>query len=62
MASHPSHLRIATEEAWATREMLDLYRRALAQNTISDPGFKSLWGFYLGSKSPRATSIIDRLQ
>jgi 5-carboxyvanillate decarboxylase len=60
--ARPGHLRIATEEAWATREMLDLYRRALAQNTISDPGFKSLWGFYLGSKSPRATFIIDRLQ
>lgn len=57
----PGHLRIATEEAWATREMLDLYRQALAQGTIDDPGFKSLWGFYLGSKSPRATAIIERM-
>jgi len=60
--SHPGHLRIATEEAWATREMLDLYRRMLAANTLDDPGFKSLWGFYLNSPSPRATFIIDRLQ
>ena len=60
--SRPGHLRIATEEAWATREMLDLYRRMLAENTLDDPGFKSLWGFYLNSPSPRATFIIDRLQ
>ena len=60
--SRPGHLRIATEEAWATREMLDLYRRMLAENTPDDPGFKSLWGFYLNSPSPRATFIIDRLQ
>lgn len=59
--ARPGHLRIATEEAWAPREMLDLYRRALAQGTIDDPGFKSLWGFYLGSPSPRATFIIDRM-
>jgi 2,3-dihydroxybenzoate decarboxylase len=58
----PDHLRIATEEAWATRDMLNLYRQMLAQGTIDDPGFKSLWGFYLSSPSPRATFIIDRLQ
>jgi 2,3-dihydroxybenzoate decarboxylase len=60
--ARPAHSRIATEEAWATRELLDLYRRALAQGKIDDPGFKSLWGFYLGSTSPRAQFIIDRLQ
>jgi len=60
--TRPGHLRIATEEAWASREMLDLYRRALAQGSIDDPGFRSLWGFYLGSPSPRATAIIERLQ
>ena len=59
---HPGHLRIATEEAWATSEMLNLYRRMLADNTLDDPGFKSLWGFYLGSRSPRPQFIIDRLQ
>ena len=60
--SRPGHLRIATEEAWATPEMLNLYRRMLAENTIDDPGFKSLWGFYLGNQSPRPKFIIDRLQ
>jgi 2,3-dihydroxybenzoate decarboxylase len=60
--SRPGHLRIATEEAWATTEMLNLYRRMLAENTLDDPGFKSLWGFYLGSPAARPKFIIDRLQ
>jgi 5-carboxyvanillate decarboxylase len=61
-ANRPGHLRIATEEAWASREMLGLYRRMLADKTLDDPGFNSLWGFYLNSPSPRATAIIERLQ
>jgi len=43
-------------------ELLNLYRRMLAGNTFDDPGFRSLWGFYLNSPSPRATFIIERLQ
>src|SRR5262249_233018 len=54
--------RIATEEAFATPEQFDLYRRMLASGSVQDPGFLSLWGFYLGSPSPRATRIIERLQ
>jgi 2,3-dihydroxybenzoate decarboxylase len=61
-AGAPGYLRIATEEAFATRAMLDLYRRLLADRTLDDPGFASLWGFYLGSQSPRAIAIIERLQ
>jgi len=55
------YLRIATEEAFAPVEMLNLYRKLLADG-YDDPGFQSLWGFYLGSPSPRATKIIERLQ
>lgn len=54
--------RIATEEAFATRDQFTLYRRMLADGSIQDPGFLSLWGFYLGSPSARATAIIERLQ
>jgi 2,3-dihydroxybenzoate decarboxylase len=61
-AGAPGYLRIATEEAFATRAMLDLYRKLLASKSLDDPGFTSLWGFYLGSPSPRATAIIERLQ
>jgi 5-carboxyvanillate decarboxylase len=54
--------RIATEEAFATREMLDLYRKLLAAGAPDDPGFHSLWGFYLRSPSERAVKVIERLQ
>jgi 5-carboxyvanillate decarboxylase len=57
-----SYKRIATEEAFATPEMFDFYRRMLADGTIRDPGFLSLWGFYLRSPSARATQIIEKLQ
>ena len=57
-----SYQRIATEEAFATTEQFRLYRRMLADGSIQDPGFLSLWGFYLQSPSERATQIIERLQ
>jgi len=57
-----SYQRIATEEAFATSEQLRLYRRMLTGGSIHDPGFLSLWGFYLQSPSERATQIIERLQ
>jgi 5-carboxyvanillate decarboxylase len=55
------YLRIATEEAFAPPELMQAYRKLLAKGS-DDPGFQSLWGFYLGSKSPRAVAIIERLQ
>ena len=54
--------RIGTEEAFATPELFALYRQMLTNKTIQDPGFLSLWGFYLSSPSARATQIIERLQ
>jgi 5-carboxyvanillate decarboxylase len=57
-----SYERIATEEAFATAEQMRLYRRMLTDGSIQDPGFLSLWGFYLQSPSERATQIIERLQ
>ena len=56
------YARIATEEAFAPAAVLERYRGLLARRAIDDPGFESLWGFYLGSRSPRATQIIARLQ
>src|SRR5271165_5793079 len=55
------YLRIATEEAFITREVLTAYKRLLSAG-FDDPGFVSLWGFYSGSASARATSVIERLQ
>jgi 5-carboxyvanillate decarboxylase len=55
------YLRIATEEAFITTAVLTAYKRLITSG-IDDPGFVSLWGFYSGSPSARATSIIERLQ
>lgn len=55
------YLRIATEEAFAPPEMMDLYTEVLDGPDV-DPGFESLMGFYMRSKSPRATEIFRRLQ
>lgn len=57
----PTYLRIATEEAFATTEMMNAYRRLLDTKATDDIGFNTMWGFYLGSKSERATGIISRL-
>ncbi|MEH6660103.1 MAG: amidohydrolase family protein [Parasphingorhabdus sp.] len=54
------YLRIATEEAFATRELIDVFLRMVADGT-ADKGMVSLWGFYAQSPSERATQIIDRL-
>ncbi len=62
VARSSAYRRIATEEAFATTDLVRQYRDALAGKTIDDIGFNSMWGFYLGSRSARATSIIERLQ
>jgi 5-carboxyvanillate decarboxylase len=54
------YLRIATEEAFATREQIDVYLR-MVRNGTADLGLTSLWGFYAQSPSERATQIIERL-
>jgi 5-carboxyvanillate decarboxylase len=54
------YLRIATEEAFATREQIDVYMRMVKDGT-ADKGMVSLWGFYGRSPSERATQILERL-
>jgi len=49
--------RIATEEAFAPPEMLEIFKRILKQKDV-DPGFKHLMGFYMSSPSERATHIM----
>jgi 5-carboxyvanillate decarboxylase len=55
-------LRIAAEEAWAPAWLLERYRALLAEKPAAwDPGFHSLWGFFLGAR-PRATALARRIQ
>jgi 5-carboxyvanillate decarboxylase len=54
------YLRIATEEAFITPEVLAGFKRLIASG-FDDPGFVSLWGFYSASPSARATTIMERM-
>ena len=49
--------RIATEEAWAPQEMLDIYQKIL-NHADADAGFRGLMGFYMSSQSERARHIM----
>jgi len=55
------YLRIATEEAWASKELYDAYRKVLKTKSYVDAGFDSLWNFYLDNPSPRPTNVLRRL-
>ena len=57
-----NYLRIATEEAFAPPEMLELYRKLIEEKRVDEPGFNAQFGFYLNSDSPRARHIIASLQ
>ena len=55
-------IRIAAEEAWAPASILKEYKKLLETKPASwDPGFRSLWGFFLGP-TPRATALVERIQ
>jgi 2,3-dihydroxybenzoate decarboxylase len=54
--------RIATEEAFITPELHQMYRELIASGGVDDPGFNSLIGYYLGSTSERARNVSERLQ
>ncbi|MDX9875415.1 MAG: amidohydrolase family protein [Spongiibacteraceae bacterium] len=55
--------RIATEEAFITRELLDIYVKMLKEGSHDDPGFGSLWGFYATNlQAERPRIINERLQ
>ncbi|WP_119153416.1 amidohydrolase family protein [Caldimonas tepidiphila] len=49
--------RIATEEAFAPAEMMAIYREMIEKKVVDDPGFNTMWGFYLGGTSERSRHI-----
>lgn len=53
--------RIATEEAFATSELFGCYREIIEKSAVDDPGFYSLWGFFLTDPGPRASDVRRRL-
>lgn len=62
ISAAPGYRRIATEEAWATPELVKHYQRILETRSIDDPGFYNLWGFFGTSPSPRAQDLLARIQ
>lgn len=54
----PGYLRIATEEAWITPEILKLYRKMIAERSSDDPGFLAMWEM-IGSNSPIVSRLLD---
>ena len=58
---NPGYKRIATEEAFAPPEMLRMYLDLYESRKLDDPGFDSLWGFYLTSTAPRPALIRQKL-
>jgi 5-carboxyvanillate decarboxylase len=58
---NPPYKRIATEEAWASPELIRLFRKEIEEKNIDDPGFHSLWGFFAGT-SEKARAHARRIQ
>ena len=54
--------RIATEEAFATKDLIRAYRELLARKGSNDIGFNSLMGYYLDNPSERTRAVSERLQ
>ena len=61
MTNKKDYLRIATEEAFATKEMFKLYREAIDRNPPDEPGFMALWGFFMISEDPYPKNVRERL-
>jgi 2,3-dihydroxybenzoate decarboxylase len=53
--------RIAAEEAFATNDLFDAYRKLLARKGSDDIGFNSLMGYYLENPSERTRAVARRL-
>jgi 2,3-dihydroxybenzoate decarboxylase len=56
------YLRIATEEAFATPEIIRIWLEMIDSGGYDDPGFRSLWGFYGKATAQRPRFILESLQ
>lgn len=59
--ANPPYRRIATEEAFCPPDMLDIYKKMILEKRVDDPGFNTMFGFYLTSPSERAQIIANQL-
>lgn len=61
MIKNPGYLRIATEEAFLTKEIFAGFLRRVNDPSFDDAGFRSLWSYYGSHPGERAQSILRRL-
>ena len=61
MIKNPGYLRIATEEAFLTKEIFAGFLRRVNDSGFDDAGFRSLWGYYGSHPGERAQNILRRL-
>ena len=54
--------RIATEEAFAPKDLLERYRQLIKGHSSFDPVFESLMGYFLFNDSEWTRNVVDRLQ
>ena len=59
---NPQYKRIATEEAWVTKDILQRYVELIKDGNHNDPGFGNFWGFVAASADQRARELTNRLQ
>jgi 2,3-dihydroxybenzoate decarboxylase len=51
--------RIATEEAWISREVMEGFRTVLERKTLADPGFEAQWNGYFGGGNTLMERLLD---
>jgi len=56
------YLRIATEEAFVTPELIQIYLDMVDKGSYDDPGFRSEWGFYGKATAQRPRFVLESLQ
>ena len=56
-----AYKRIATEEAWLMKDMLDRYLKLVETRALNDPAFESLWSYYGTNPSPRSVTTLRRI-
>ena len=61
IAGNPRYKRIATEEAWITREIAEESKRLIESNPPDEPGFVAFGGRYYaqGANNPMIASLMD---
>jgi 5-carboxyvanillate decarboxylase len=59
---HAGYLRIATEEAFVTPEIIRIWLDMIDSGGYDDPGFRSLWGFYGKAAAERPRFVLESLQ